>query len=279
MDSIEHDLIELRQAGIVSRHARVAGRLQGTTDSRIFVIADEDRIYVYKAEAGDLIGRASGFLRLYEDLPLFPPLIYTSPDNRYYLYGHIEGAIQTARAPTRCDMTFVVRTVLNAYRPSRSKGWGDPFFGLTDTLHQSVLDVVNDEKTINDSILGEEEQRRIVHVAGKLFGEREFVPYVCHGDLGAHNMIYRDGKLVGIIDPEGINSIPVLDLMYLICSKPHHDDFSTVLALFDELDECSGFTRDDVKDIYRVTLYNRIAASTRYHPGDTAAYVEAYTSL
>ena len=53
--------------------------------------------------------------------------------------------------------------------------------------------------------------------------------YLLHGDAGAHNLVFRDGRLVAVIDPLPTVGEPIFDLTFAFVSWPGDLTMDTIL--------------------------------------------------
>ncbi|MEJ8303908.1 phosphotransferase [Saccharibacillus sacchari] len=128
------------------------------------------------------------------------------------------------------------------------------------------------------SVLTEEDYRLVRQTACRLFDSEAEQPkkYVLHGDTGVHNFVYRDSKLIGVIDPSPMAGPILYDFLYAFCSSPDDLNMETLLTAFDTLQRVR-IERSRLIEEVLIQLYCRIGLSVRHHPHDLPGYLEAWT--
>ena len=277
MNNINQDKIikELRENKIVGESAYVANEHKGSTESVILEIRDEHKKIAVKVEKPFVTEKVTAFLLTYKNIDLFPNLLFTSKDKTFFAYDFLENELFHAKKLYSKTVLKIIDKIINKYIPSKESFWGN-FEWPKKTLCDFLQEEISWRKSDLDKILGEKEFNKINKLILIKFSKFTQAAYLVHGDLGVHNIIVKDYKISGVIDPFVSNSLPVLELFYLICSKPHSFSRQDINDFFQKLINKSGIKESDLPDLYRIGLYIRIGTCFKYHPEDLPQYLKIY---
>lgn len=244
----------------------------GGTVSKVYILNNK---YVIKANRPREIKAESEFLQMYQAVSLLPNLLYVSPSYEYMVYSHIEGAVSDHSLQKRKVLKTLVVDVINHYTPDyKQQGWGwvdEP----TNTWQAFLTNEVTEASHIIGSRLTVKEHEAVKKLVWEVCCGMS--PYFIHGDLGFHNLIFKETHLNGVIDPAPIIGDPLYDLIYAFCSTPE--------ALTREtFDEAASFLQvgnnKEPHQLYGnvlIGLYLRLATCLKHHPNDIEMYVKAWT--
>ena len=277
MNTINKEKIvkELIENKIVGKSAYVANTHKGSTESTILEIKDDCKKIAVKIEKHCIVKKATSFLLIYNNVDFFPNLLFVSHDKSFFAYDFLENELFHAKNLYAKTVLKIIDQVINKYIQSTDNFWGNfewPKVSLKDFLQEEI----SWRKSTLDKILGKNEFTKIETLVKKIFSNFSQKPYLVHGDLGAHNIIVKDRKISGVIDPFVTNSIPVLELFYLICSRPHSFSIEDINNFFQKIKNKSGIRKSDLPDLYRIILYIRIGTCSKYHPEDLPRYIALY---
>ncbi len=268
----------LADDGVIGADASIIGEHRGSTEAAVVQVEDGGRQLAVKFESPEVVANVSAFLRSYEHVDLFPNLLYTAPDDSFLVYPFVGGGPFEDDQLGEGVVAALIGQVLNRSVGAARSDWGTRGAPSTSLRHhlQTEIDV---RAGIVGAVLGATQTDRMRTTVDRLFSNFSGRPFLLHGDLGVHNFVVENGDVVGIIDPLVVHSLPILELLFLICSKPHHFGVEGVVRLCGTLDESSGFGDADLIDLYRLSLYNRVANCAWHHPDDLPAYVRLYAEL
>ncbi len=240
----------------------------------VYEIENSGNKYAIKFEDSKTIQVILEFYKQYSYISLFPKIIHVSKNKKAFVTNFIEGKISSQDTIQKDVVLLIIKSVINNYKSNDKHVWGDI---LNPTqLQDFILNAASERSKQTDEALHRKEFETIQHIVEDLFGTFRSKPYLVHGDLGDHNLIIREGKVVGIIDPWVILSIPLLELYFLICSKPHNFSSEEIILFFTLIKEKTGFTESNALDLYRISLYQRIGTCIKHHPRHLLQYIEIY---
>ena len=230
--------------------------------------------YAIKFEDPKTIQVILEFYKQYSDISLFPKIIHVSNNKKAFVTNFIEGKISSQDTIQKDVVLSIIKSVINNYKSNDKHVWGDL---LNPTqLQDFILSIASERSKQIDEALHRKEFETIQRITKDLFGTFRSKPYLVHGDLGDHNIIIKEGKVVGIIDPWVILSIPLLELYFLVCSKPHSFSSEEITLFFTLIKEKTGFAESDALNLYRISLYQRIGTCIKHHPKHLLQYIKIY---
>ena len=271
----EKILKELVTNNIVDASAHVIDKHKGATESTILEIRDASKKIAVKVEKPHITKQATYFLTVYKNVDFLPNLLFILDDKTFFAYDFLDNKLFHATNLYAKTVVKIIDQVINKYILSTKDFWGHFEWPKTSLLNY-LQEEISWRKSLLDKILGEEEFIKINTLVKKIFTNFKHKPYLVHGDLGAHNIIVKDRKISGVIDPFVTNSIPVLELFDLICSRPHSFSTVDINNFFQKIKNKTGITEKDLPDLYRISLYIRIGTCAKYHEKDLPRYLEIY---
>lgn len=241
----------------------------------VYEIENSGDKYAIKFENSKTIQLILEFYKQYSDISLFPKIIHVSDNKNAFVTNFIDGKISSQNIIQKDIVLLVIESVINNYKITNKSIWGD-LLNPAHQLQDFVLNTASERSEQIDEALCRKEFDIIQQIIKDLFGSFNSKPYLVHGDLGDHNIIIKEGSIVGIIDPWVILSIPLLELYFGVCSKPHNFSSEEIISFFTLVKEKTGFTEADALNLYRISLYQRIGICIKHHPKHLPQYIEIY---
>jgi fructosamine-3-kinase len=244
-------------------------KLSGGTTSEVYLV---DSRYVIKKNEPQVLEAEALFLKQYSEIAFFPKPEFQHKLNQYIVYTFIEGDTVYKRKNKCKILVSLVQNVINQYKlaPSTSGwGWSDE---PSKSWHEFLLQRANIAKGILQNYLKEEDSELVYSLINIKEKEIDEQPYLLHGDCGAHNFIFSEGNLTGVIDPTPVTGPRIYDLLYAFCSTPDDLIKETIETAAKNL---LGETKNLEKDVL-IILYLRMATCMKYHPDDFAEYLVAW---
>ncbi|GGG61299.1 phosphotransferase [Paenibacillus radicis (ex Gao et al. 2016)] len=252
--------------------------LKGTTDGLVFLLEDINQArYILKFDDPESMGLVSSFLTTYEDASLLPRLLYADDGNHYMLYTFQEGTTHVNRGTKKAWLSLLVKEQLNKYEPyTGDEQWGRFQWPRESWLEFNEISYEQCKANIAD-VLPEEDHRFVKELIPKLYGNAQLDErYLLHGDTGIHNFVFRDNRLVGVIDPSPMAGPILYDFCYAFCSSSddiNEDTLFTAHALL----ERGGVEHAQLVEEVAFQLYCRIGICLRHHPDDLPGYLTAWS--
>ncbi|MFC0216690.1 phosphotransferase [Paenibacillus chartarius] len=273
---IELIVQDLRSRGIIENTSQVSGHMSGTTQGRVFTITvHEQPTYIVKIDSPSSTAYDVQFLAAYENSPLIPKLIYVGEGHSFFVYGYLAGTTHVQRGSKADWMKRLVRDLLNHYVPDRcTEGWGrlEAPASTWQQFHERSLEEARAD--IGD-LLSYADYERVKSLLPVIsVGHHKCL---LHGDTGVHNFVFREHRLVGVIDPCPMAGPLLYDFTYAFCSSPDDLNEETLFAVYDLLRH-APFERARLRDEVLFQLYCRIGICVRHHPHDLPGYLQAWKS-
>jgi len=260
---------QLVKEKVISHDPNNVKALNGGTTSTVYLL---DEKYVVKLNGAEVIREEANFLSFYEGNTLISKLLYKEPLHTYIVYSFLEGNTSCEQGYKRSTLRTLVKEVINKYKiVPEADGWGwkeNPVQSWSEFLKGNV-------KTAYENVrryISEEEYRIVLKLANRDAGVNH--PFLLHGDLGFHNLIFQENKLYGVIDPFPVLGDPLYDLIYAFCSTP--EDL-TKEAIGYVMEQCIFYKEE--RELYEeivIGLYLRIDTCIRHHPKDLEDYLGAW---
>ena len=250
---------------------------KGRTPAVIIEINNDSNHLIVKIDSPTNTQRTTSFLYTYSGIDKFPKILYIDNHFTFYAYTFIVGTSFTDISSNISEVGSIVTNVINNYSHAN-----EIFYGTRE----------HPNKTLKDSLLGDVIWRIIAYDAKNLIGLKELhkieksihtvtskwkgLPYVVHGDLSVDNILGKDGKLAGIIDPFVTQSLPIIELLALVTASPPRIGHKQILLLSKMLKDSSGFSDSEIIELYKVQLFLQGTIAAKFHPEDFEIYLEAY---
>jgi aminoglycoside phosphotransferase (APT) family kinase protein len=252
-------------------------QLSGGTQSMVWaILCDGQARYVLKAGNPHVLRAEVHYLQMYRSLSFLPRLHHVDAGGCFIVYEYTSGETKYPGKNKRELLITLVQNIVSQYQqvPSTDKwGWLDaPHSSWRDFLIHRVQEK---RATINDH-LSHDDHQFILDIATRKTAER---PYLLHGDFGAHNFLFENEQLVGVIDPFPVIGEPIYDLVYAFCSTPDDLDLETIAPAVAVLPTWQSNKQTDLHQEVLLGLYLRIATCMCHHPTDLPQYLEAWQRL
>jgi hypothetical protein len=272
MESILKQLID---RGIIENNVVEYKSLHGGTSSQLRVICmGNGQKFVVKSNDRNVIEAESDFLTFYQDIQLFPKLIYTDPTFKYIVYTYVEGETNSPFRQKANHLEILVQKVINHYKPaSISYMWGY-LEAPVHSWHDFLLSEVKVAGERLHSILSHEDYQLVMSLINSNRNEYD-TPYLLHGDCGIHNFLFENGNLSGVIDPTPILGKPIYDLIYAFCSSPDELKKETIMLAAKALNN-AAISEELLCEEVIIGLYIRLSRCAQHHPDDLPEYLKAW---
>ena len=217
-------------------------------------IALEGEVEFFKYNKGDLLQK----------------IIYVHLDYKYVIYEFIEGSTMKNVEDPKDTINKLLK-IVSDYSIYDKEGYGYFDEKVNDFNLFLESEVEESSKNIKEYI----SDRSLVNKCLDILKKYNFEKKIIHGDFGTHNFIQKDGKLVGVIDPQTVIGDSLYDILFAIVSNV--DLLQSVT-----LEDIYNLINEDNEKVYAmlvVTLYSRISRCLKYHKEDIDIYMNFYNSL
>lgn len=271
---MESIIKELNKKRIIDKNVLDDKTFEGGTSSQIgFLQMENGDKVVVKSNTPKVVEAEIYFLNFYQDISLFPRIIYADPTFRYILYTYVEGEMY-ADFQRKDVLKVLVQKVINHYKPAETHNiWGmmeEPVGSWQEFLLAEV-EVAGESLS---SVLSKEDYRLVKSFVMNSNRNVLDTPYLLHGDCGVHNFLFENGCLSGVIDPTPIIGMPIYELVFAFCSSPHDLSLETITEAAQDLK--FPITDEELIEEVVIGLYIRISRCVAHHPLDLPMYLKAW---
>ena len=238
------------------------------------------------------------YLEAYRASPLVQRLRYVDPEFAFLAYDFVPGAAETVRPPEGGEplnkagvLEKLVLELLSGYVAAESADacWVDELHPTnTDTSFrgrtwQGFIEMYlwHRHDAVRPHLPGGA-KALVLELAASRRRRGEGPLALVHGDCGGHNFLFRDGALVGVIDPRPVAGEPVWDLAMAFVSWPGGLTLETVIPAAEALERSGRWspvagTRERVLiEEVVIALYAWMGIVAKHMPEELPEYVEAW---
>lgn len=246
---------------------------------------------VVKIDDPSALSAVIRFHDAYRNAPLVPALRYADPESRFVAYDWVAGELGRGLEPPpdKPATLLAIAGLLSQYVPAlpgelgrlhapwmppnfRWGSWQQFLAGVLRGRHDQVHAHLPSDAAALVKELAASPHR---HVDGPLF--------LMHGDCGAHNFVFRDGRLVGVIDPAPMVGQPVFELAFAFASWPADLTLDAIMPAAEALERAGRWhpprharQRALIEEVL-IAMYSRTGTFIVNRPSDVPAYIDAWT--
>ncbi|WP_277585589.1 hypothetical protein [Psychrobacillus antarcticus] len=279
MKTIDEITITLKCLGIIEENIEYKEIKGGTTAGIIYSLSSGDKpLYVIKIDQPNIITTTKDFLQIYRNVKLLPNILYTDENNEFIVYSYILGDTHINRGSKLGWMTIIVEELFNQYKKADENANRGRLTGVSrNSWADFNLESLEYAKANIGDLFSSEEHRRVGVLVNKLNTyEHQEEKYYLHGDIGVHNLIFKDSKLNGVIDPSPLIGPMIYDFTYAFCSSPDDLDLGTLFSSFSLLNQNNSISNTKLLEEVLFQLYTRIGICKKVHPHDLSAYLKVW---
>lgn len=217
-------------------------------ENKVFIIGKK---YVIK-KAPEHILKSEKFFIQTNQMDIVEKIIKENFKKQYIVYKYIEGnTINSLNDVNQC--LYHIYRLINQYNSINITGYGYIF-----DLKNTWTDFLKSEITRQSKYIEQEK----VYLTNKILEQLTILEKypvldkkIIHGDLGCFNIICKERKIVGLIDPRTIIGDPMYDFIYFIFSNYNIATEVNLEQIFEFFKE----PKDKVIAMLYILLYDRIA--------------------
>ncbi len=215
---------------------------------KVFLV---DNKYIVKFAQKDRLLAEKFFIENYQDILPVETIVKDNIKNGFIIYNYVNGTHINNKNDI-ANFTLQIFNIISKYKTNSIDGYGD-VFNLKENWEDFLIQEVTSKSNYMPMLKTE-----------KIFKELEIiksfkvVPKIIHGDLGSFNLIVKNSKIIGIIDPRTIIGDPLYDFLYFIFSNYNItislDLYEIILFL-----NSNGENVRKVLSLMYILLYDRIS--------------------
>lgn len=210
-----------------------------------------DKKYVIKKDSKNALRATNFFIQNNRDIKV-QKILQSDLINNYNVYEYIDGDIIHKLDDVE-DCLLNIYEIINKYTELNITGYGF-IFNLknkwTDFLRDEILE---QSKYIEDNSLNFK-KKVLAEIA--ILEKYQFKSKLLHGDMGCFNLICKNKKIVGIIDPRTLIGDPLYDFVYFTLSSYTIAKEIDFKQLFNILE---NEPKEKIFAMIYILLYDRIA--------------------
>ncbi|MGH2350126.1 MAG: aminoglycoside phosphotransferase family protein [Chloroflexota bacterium] len=291
---MQHALAELRRHGVIGANGIECVPLRVYRDTAVVVL---DRgagpELVVKVDQPAMLWAVGRFHEAYRGLPLVSVLRHVNPAHRFLAYDWVPGELGRGLdpPPEKAEMLLALaQGLLCRYVPvdSADAGWLHELYGAEDGRPRGRTW----QQFLGRGLAGRHDQVRahlprgasalVRRLAAAPHRRGEGPLHLLHGDCGAHNFVFQEGRLSAVIDPLPVAGEPVFELAFAFASWPGDLTLDAILPAAEALERAGRWRppprarRRVVIEEVVIALYSRVGTFVVNRPADVPAYLEAW---
>ena len=273
MITLQEAFDDFKSVGFIKDDAGLQVLSGGTDGQAGAVVINGTKTLVIKTNNPFVIKADTVYFEIYKDLPLVTKLRYKDPENRYHVCDFVVGDMPFGFIPSKegeilKQLNDDLLWEFQVYSGD-VEGWGQ-LYDPVGSWHEFMQEEMKRTKERIEGVLSADDQRLVNDLIDQFYNANPVEKYLIHGDCGTHNFIYKEDKLISVIDPSPILGEPLYDLLYAFCSKP----LTLKADFFHEV--CKISDNKLIAGKLLPVLCYRIGTATKYHPHDIPAYLEEW---
>jgi hypothetical protein len=247
---------------------------------------------VVKIDDPSALSAAIRYHETYRGAPLIPALRHADPESRFVAYDWVPGELGRGLEPPPDKATTLVAIaegLLSQYVPVPSGNpgrlhapWLPPNFAWR-TWQQFLGAVLYGRHDQVHAHLPSDAAALVKDLAASPHRHADGPLYLMHGDCGAHNFVFRDGRLVAVIDPAPMVGEPIFELAFAFASWPADLTLDAIMPAAEVLERSGRWhpppraRRRALVEEVLISLYSRVGTFVVNRPDDVPAYLDAWT--
>ena len=240
---------------------------------------------VVKIDDPSALSAVIRFHQAYRGTPLVPALRHADPESRFVAYDFVAGELGRGLEPPpdkAATLLAIAEELLSQYVPVPSATPGRlhapwlPASFRWRTWQQYLAAVLHGRHDQVHAHLPGDAAALVEEIAASPRRHADGPLYLMHGDCGAHNFVFRDDRLVGVIDPAPMVGEPIFELAFAFASWPADLTLDANVRIVRVPPPPREARRALIEEVL-IALYSRTGTFVVNRPGDVPAYLDAWT--
>lgn len=235
------------------------------TDSKVFLV---NLKYIFKFHSEMVIRAEYEFFTLNKS-PLDEEIVYVDNEFKFIVYKFIEN--DKSQIFDAKIVLGKLANYVNNYKSSSRAGYGF-LFEECSSWGEFLKTELDDDKAVALKALSENDYQKVLD-AVSLLEDFSFEKKLMHGDFGMHNLLFFNGKLAGVIDPQPMLGDPLYDFIFCAFSNSKIAKMVENLNIYEFV---SNEPKIKVDAMIIYVLFGRIARCVKYKLSDLDYFVKLF---
>ena len=256
---LEYDFYNIKN----QRLEEIIKRLSMKNDLRLLkknnykeVYAISNKYIIKKSNINEI--KAEKFFGDIYNEKIYEKILWYEENSEFMVYNYIENTSLKMKDANFKKILFEVWNIINSYKKINIDGFGE-IFNRVD----SWSEFLNREVELKRKDIPFEKEKYLkvkksINVI-KLF---KFEKKLIHGDLGIYNILFKDERIVGVIDPRVIIGDTLYDFIFFYLS---HINIIKNIEIEDIINMLKNQAKEKIINLMYLLLYDRIAIETKNH--------------
>lgn len=241
--------------------------MKNGTDSKVFLVNDK---YIFKFHNKNVIKAEFEFFNSYKN-ELNEQIIFVDKNFNYIVYKFISNREKKFNEE---DLIFKVKKYVENYPDFAGDGFGF-LFEEKKSWRDFLKFELNDKKEHALKVLDEGDYQKVVK-AINIIDKYKFNKKLMHGDFGLHNILFLNGELVGIIDPQPLIGDSLYDFIFCVLSD---EDVAKPEIISNIYSYVPNESKEKVDAMILFVLFGRIARCVKYHLSELNFFIDLWNAF
>ena len=213
--------------------------------------------YIIKKSNINEIKAEKFFLDIYNE-KIYEKILWYEENSEFIVYNYIENTSLKMKKANFKKILFEIWNIINLYKKINIDGFGE-IFNRVD----SWSEFLNKEVELKRKDIPFEKEKYLkVKKAINVIKLFKFEKKLIHGDLGIYNILFKDERIVGVIDPRVIIGDALYDFIFFYLS---HINIIKNIEIEDIINMLKNQEKEKIINLMYLLLYDRIAIETKNH--------------
>ena len=241
--------------------------MKNGTDSNVFLVNEK---YIFKFHNENAIKSEFKFFNLYKS-ELNEEIIFVDKHYKFIVYKFINNGDKLFNFK---ELILKVKKYVDDYSDFAGDGFGF-LFEENNSWREFLEFELNDKKDYALKVLVEKDYQKVCQ-AVDVIDKYEFKKKLMHGDFGLHNLLFLNGELVGIIDPQPLIGDALYDFIFCVLSDENVAKPEIISNIYNYV---SNEPKEKVDAMILFVLFGRIARCVKYNLEELNYFVELWNKI
>ena len=213
--------------------------------------------YIIKKSNINEVKAEKFFFDIYNER-IYEKILWYEENSEFIVYNYIKSTPLKLKETNFKKVLTEVWNIMNSYKKINIDGFGE-IFNRVD----SWSEFLNKEVELKRKDIPFEKEKYLkVKKAINVIKLFKFEKKLIHGDLGIYNILLKNERIVGVIDPRVIIGDALYDFIFFYLS---HINIIKNIDIEDIINMLKNEAREKIINLMYLLLYDRIAIETKNH--------------